>query len=305
MKKLFIVFMIIGMLTLLTITSFAEDRYVIGVTMKTLQDEYSRKLGDAIKERAEQYDNIELLLVDAQADLYKQLTQVEDFIVRGVDVIVLNPQDAGGGSLAVKRANEAGIPLIEVNTVTNNTNYVSYVGSSDTAAGKIQGKYVYERLNGKGNVVLLYGNMGQSPQILREKGLIETLLSKPDINLVSAQTANWQRAQAMSITEDWLLKYDDIDAICAQNDDMAMGALRAVEALGRKDIVITGVDAIDDALKAIDEGRLDATVLQDAIAQGYKTVDVALEVAKGNEVEEEYIIPFKLITKDNVEEYIK
>lgn len=283
----------------------AEDAIKVGVLMKTMSDTFSNKLGESIKAYVEEsYPDVELFLMDGQADVAKQISQAEDLIAKQVNVIVLNPQDADGSAQVLDLAAEAGIPVIEVNTETVRTDYVAYVGSNDVMAGEIMGNFVMEQLGEEGGqYAVLEGEIGQSAQILRAEGIANTIQANDAFECVAQLTANWQRDQAMSTTEDWLGKYPDLKAVICHNDDMSMGALQAAEAQGR-DIVIIGTDAIPDALSAVKEGRLSGTVLQDAATQASTAVDVAVKVAKGEAVEAKYDVPFRLITIDNVDDFI-
>jgi len=285
--------------------SAAKDSYKIGVLMKTMSDTYSNKLGEAIKAyAAEKYPEVTLYLLDGQADIAKQISQAEDLIAKQVDVIILNPQDADGSAQVLDLAAAANIPVIEVNTETVRTDYVSYVGSDDVKAGEIMGNFVIEKLGGKGKIAILEGEMGQSAQLKRYEGLQNTILKESGFEVVSTLSASWSRDKAMAITEDWLGKYSDLNAIICENDDMAMGALQAAESQN-KELIIIGVDAIPDALKAVKEGRLSGTVLQDANGQATTAVDVAVKVAKGENVDARYDVPFQLITSENVDQYLK
>ena len=283
----------------------AAEAVKVGVLMKTMSDTFSNKLGESIKAyAAEAYPDVELYLMDGQADVAKQISQAEDLIAKQVDVIVLNPQDADGSAQVLDLAAEAGIPVIEVNTETVRTDYVSYVGSNDVMAGEIMGNFVMEQLGeAGGQYAVLEGEIGQSAQILRAQGIANTIQANDSYECVAQLTANWQRDQAMSTTEDWLGKYPELKAVICHNDDMSMGALQAAEAQGR-DIVIIGTDAIPDALAAVKEGRLEGTVLQDAATQASTAVDVAVKVANGETVEPKYDVPFQLITIDNVDDFI-
>ena len=249
-----------------TIEKAAEDSSVkIGVLMKTMSDAYSNKLGTAIQDYVEKnYPNAELYLMDGQAD----------------------------------------IPVVEVNTETTSTDYVSYVGSNDSEAGEMMGNYVMEQLGDGGQYAILEGEMGQSAQLLRYQGLEETILKDDKYECVGTLSASWQRDKAMSTTEDWIGKYPDLKAVICENDDMSMGALQAAEAEG-KDLVIIGVDGISDALQAVKDGRLSASVLQDADGQASAVIDVAVKVGVGEEVESRYNVPFQLITADNVDDYLE
>lgn len=283
----------------------AAEAVKVGVLMKTMSDTFSNKLGESIEAyAAESYPDVELYLMDGQADVAKQISQAEDLIAKQVDVIVLNPQDADGSAQVLDLAAEAGIPVIEVNTETVRTDYVSYIGSNDVMAGEIMGNFVMEQLGeAGGQYAILEGEIGQSAQILRAEGIANTIQANNAYECVAQLTANWQRDQAMDTTEDWLGKYPDLKAVICHNDDMSMGALQAAEAQGR-DIVIIGTDAIPDALAAVKEGRLEGTVLQDAATQASTAVDVAVKVANGEEVEPKYDVPFQLITIDNVDDFI-
>lgn len=289
-----------------TIEKAAEDSSVkIGVLMKTMSDAYSNKLGTAIQDYVEKnYPNAELYLMDGQADIAKQISQAEDIIAKQVDVIILNPQDADGSAQVLTLAADADIPVVEVNTETTSTDYVSYVGSNDSEAGEMMGNYVMEQLGDGGQYAILEGEMGQSAQLLRYQGLEETILKDDKYECVGTLSASWQRDKAMSTIEDWIGKYPDLKAVICENDDMSMGALQAAEAEG-KDLVIIGVDGISDALQAVKDGRLSASVLQDADGQASAVIDVAVKVGVGEEVESRYNVPFQLITADNVDDYLE
>lgn len=290
-----------------TIEKAAEDSSVkIGVLMKTMSDAYSNKLGTAIQDYVEKnYPNAELYLMDGQADIAKQISQAEDIIAKQVDVIILNPQDADGSAQVLTLAADANIPVVEVNTETTSTDYVSYIGSNDSEAGEMMGDYVMEQLGEDGGqFAILEGEMGQSAQLLRYQGLEDTILKNDKFECVGTLSASWQRDKGMSTTEDLLGKYQDLKAVICENDDMAMGALQAAEA-GDKNLVIIGVDGISDALQAVKDGRLSASVLQDANGQASAVIDVAVKVGVGEEVESRYNVPFQLITADNVDDYLE
>lgn len=327
MKRLFSLFLVLTVITVLfagcgsnstqttqatqasqtqAATQAAAKTYKIGVTMKDLSDQFVKNIADAIQARGKELPNVEIIMADAQSDVSKQISQVENFISQKVDAIILNAMDAAGSGPAVDAAVKAGVPIIECNTLTNNDKYNVYVGSDDVDAGKIQGDYVKQLLGGKGNVVIIHGPMGQSPEIKRKEGVKQALLdTTPGIKLLAEQTANWKRDQAMALTENWIQSFPDLNVIMAQNDDMAMGALQAVEAAGKLDkIKIVGVDAIPDALQAVKAGKLSCTVFQDSKGQGSKSVDVALELAKGGKSDKQVMIPFQLVTKDNVDKFI-
>ncbi|NLI21968.1 MAG: substrate-binding domain-containing protein [Clostridiales bacterium] len=310
-KTLALVLALVLVFTLGIAASVAESNttaaFKIGVSMKTMSDAYSNKLGTDIETyAAATYPGCQLVLLDAKADIATQISQVEDLIAQKCDVIILNAQDADGSGECVVKCKEAGIPCVEVNASTKNTDYVSYIGSNDVEAGEIMGNFIMGKLGeAGGQIAILEGNMGQSAQIDRYQGLTNTILAQANIECVYTITCDWQRDTALSTTEDILARFPDLKALCCENDDMAMGALQACEANNRSDVIICGIDAIDDALQAVKDGRLDATILQDHAGQAQQVIDVAVKVAAGEQVESLYYIPFVLITSDNIGDYLK
>ena len=286
----------------------AKDTYVIAALMKQNADTFVQNISDAITGRAAELGSeVTLLMQDAEGDINTQLEQAEAMITQKVDAIILNAVDVEGSAPIVDMAIEAGIPVIECNTLTNNADKATcYVGSDDVDAGKIQADFLKTVLPEDAKVCYMMGPIGVSPQIYRKEGITKNLFEGSKIEVLQEQTANWKREEALALAENWLTTYQDLDAIICQNDDMAMGALEAVEAAGRKDqVIVIGIDAITDALDAVKAGRLDATVFQDAAGQGAGSLDVALECAKTKTLDrDDMIIPFVLVTKANVDQFM-
>ncbi|HEV2445618.1 MAG TPA: substrate-binding domain-containing protein, partial [Candidatus Sulfopaludibacter sp.] len=172
----------------------------------------------------------------------------------------------------------------------------------DEDAGRLAMEYIAERLGGRGNIVMMHGFMGQAAQIKRDQGAREVLAKMPGVHMLADQTAEWDRTKGMSLMENWMQSYGGrIDAVFAQNDEMAMGALIALEQAKRKSkTIVVGVDAIADALQAVRDGRLDATVFQDAKGQGAAAVETAVKIIRRQPYEKQVMIPFQLVTKENV-----
>lgn len=282
----------------------SDAKYRIGVAAQGLSHEFIKALVEAMQDKAKEL-NVELLVMDSQDKIETQLSQVDNLVTQKVDAVILNTVDFVGLGPAVDQVKGAGIPLVEVITFTKNENYDVFVGTDPKQSGIFMGEMLAEVLGGKGNVALLQGQIGHSAEITRGQGLQEALFDKyPDIKLITQQTANWNRDEAMRITEDWLQRFPEIDAIAAQNDEMAMGALQAVEAAG-KDIVVMGIDGIPDALKAVKEGRLAATVLDNVTAEGKRAVEVAVGLIQGEKFEKKELIDYVPVTAKNVDEYLK
>jgi inositol transport system substrate-binding protein len=153
---------------------------------------------------------------------------------------------------------------------------------------------------------VIHGPNGHSAEAARSEGIRQVLAKYPDAKIVVEQTANWDRTQALNLMENWLASGQKIDAVIAQNDEMALGAEKAIEAAGKqKDIAVIGIDGIPDAQKAIADGKLVGTVFQDAKGQGTQAVDLAVQLAKGQPVKHDNYIPFQLVTKDNLVNFQK
>ncbi len=277
-----------------------DARPVIGVSLLNMANEFIVTIHEAMTDRAKEL-GVQLVITDAQRSPERQVQQIETFIAQKVDAIVLNPCEVEASSPAVQKALAAGIPIVNVNSETKVTP-TAFVGSRDEESARIGMNYIARRLDGKGGVLMMEGYMGQAAQLKRNAGAREVLAGHAGLQLLAAQSAEWDRAKAVTLMENWLQAYGQtIRAVFAQNDEMAMGALLAIERAGRKnDIIVVGVDAIDDALQAVSDGRLDATVFQDGKGQGRGAIETALRLIRKQPVQKETFIPFQLVTRENV-----
>ena len=284
--------------------SSERDGVVIGVSLLNVSYEFIVNIKEAMEIRAQEL-GVRLIINDAERSAEKQIQQIESFIAQRVDAIILNPCEVEASSPAVDKAIQAKIPIVNVNSETRSVP-TAFVGSRDEQSAEIAINFLAERLEGKGRIVMLSGYPGQAAEIKRSQGAKSTLKTHAGLELIAEQTANWSREEGMALMENWLQAYrDEIDGVFAQNDEMGMGALQALESAGVKDrIVLVGVDAIADALKAVKDGRLDATVFQNAKGQGSRAVETALQIIRGEPYEEAVFIPFELVTAENVDEYL-
>lgn len=279
---------------------------VIGVSMLSLQSEFVVNVKDAMEEKAKEM-HVELLITDAQRTAEKQVQQIETFISQKVDAIILNPCELEASSPAVDKARAAGIPIINVNSETK-SEPDAFVGSNDETSGEIAMEYIAKAINQKGNIVIMDGYMGQAAQIKRAAGAARVLAKYPAIKVLAEQTAEWDRAKGMTLMENWIQSYGDkINAVFAHNDEMGLGALQALEQSKLKvKIVLVSIDAIADALQAVKDGRLNATIYQDAKGQGAGAVETAIKLVKKEPLAEKKVfIPFQLVTKENIANFIK
>ena len=308
LRSVILLVLALSMLLALTAcsTSQKSDKVKIGVTLMDFSTEFGIGLKDYMTAKADAMGDVELTVVDAGGNAAKQLQQVETFISQKVDAIIMQPQEQEACSPAIDKAKAAGIPIINCNSLTI-TEPDAYVGSNDSESAEIAMTYIAEQLGGKGNVLMMHGHPGQTAEVKRTEGAMDILAQNPDMTLLDEQTADWDRAEAMTLMENWIQAYgDQINAVFCQNDEMALGALNALVQAGKKDnVLVVGVDAIDDALQSVKDGKMDATVYQDCKGQAEGAIEAAYKLAKGESVEKEILIPFILVTTENVDEYLK
>lgn len=308
LRSVILLVLALSMLLALTAcsTSQKNDKVKIGVTLMDFSTEFGIGLKDYMTAKADAMGDVELTVVDAGGDAAKQLQQVETFISQKVDAIIMQPQEQEACSPAIDKAKAAGIPIINCNSLTI-TEPDAYVGSNDSESAEIAMTYIAEQLGGKGNVLMMHGHPGQTAEVKRTEGAMDILAQNPDMTLLDEQTADWDRAEAMTLMENWIQAYgDQINAVFCQNDEMALGALNALVQADKKDnVLVVGVDAIDDALQSVKDGKMDATVYQDCKGQAEGAIEAAYKLAKGESVEKEILIPFILVTTENVDEYLK
>lgn len=286
-----------------TVEETAGESLVIGCTLQNLSEEFMTMLKGAMELKVAEYDNVQLIVNDAEGKPDKQASQLDSFAAQKVDAVIISPVDADALAPAVKTVVDAGIPVITCSADVSGDQGQVWVGSENENGGEIEMQYVAERLGGQGKVAVLRGPLGAFAEQGRFRGYEQALEAYPDIEIVFDQTANWQREEAMALVENLLSSGTEIDAIVCQNDGMALGALEAVKAANKKDdIVITGIDAIEDALNSVKAGELDATCFQDAIGQGETALEMAIKAANGETIERTNI-PFELVTTDNVDGY--
>ncbi|WFA10131.1 sugar ABC transporter substrate-binding protein [Tissierella sp. Yu-01] len=292
-----------------TPASTGGDTFKIGYSCNNFNDTFQTYIVDAAKAYVTENSDLTIDVQDAQEDVIKQQDQINAFIEQGVNALIVVPVDTSAMEPITQAAKDAGIPLVFVNrnpfgedSVPEN---VYYVGSQEVIAGELQMEFVGEQLSGKGNVAILMGILSNEGAVKRTEGN-ELVISEqyPDIKVLAKETGNWQRDQGLSITENWLTAYgNDLNAILANNDEMALGALKAARDAGRDDIIVVGVDAIPDALASVEEGGMAATVLQDAVGQGQGAVVAAHKALKGESQDSITWVPFKLVTIDNLAEF--
>ncbi|TCN29380.1 sugar ABC transporter substrate-binding protein [Sinorhizobium americanum] len=291
--------------------STAAHAETIGVSMALFDDNFLTVLRNGMQDYAKTLNGVELQIEDAQNDVAKQQSQIQNFIAAGVDAIIVNPVDTDATAAMSKIAADAGIPLVYVNREPVNIDSLpekqAFVASNEVESGTLETQEVCKMLGGKGKAVVMMGELSNQAARMRTKDIHDVLATDAckGIEIVEEQTANWSRTQGADLMTNWLSAGVEFDAVIANNDEMAIGAIQALKAAGRSmdSVVIGGVDATQDALAAMAAGDLDVTVFQNAAGQGQGSVDAALKLAKGEAVEKKVYIPFELVTKDNLDKY--
>ena len=310
MKKTLIV---AGFAALMGTSAMAD----IGVSMAVFDDNFLTVLRNGIQSYADA-NGVKVQIEDAKNDVAKQLDQINNFIASGVDAIIVNPVDTSATQAMSDAAAKANIPLVYVNRQPINVDTLpdnqAFVASNEADSGTLETKEICAELKAAGkteaNVYVMEGELSNQAAVQRTKDIHEVIGGADcgvKINIIDEQSANWSRDQAQTMMTNWLSTGTAFDAVIANNDEMALGAIQALKAgnVDMKVMIVSGVDATQDALAAMQAGDLDATVFQDAAGQGKGALDAAITLAAGGKVDHKVYIPFLLVTPANVGDFLK
>jgi ribose transport system substrate-binding protein len=265
----------------------------IGMIVSTLNNPFfvSMKEGAAKKAKEMGY---ELVILDSQNDAAKERANVEDLVQQGVSALIVNPTDSDAVGNAIKVANDKKVPVLTVDRKANSGNVVSHIASDNIKGGNMAGEFILEKLGGKANIVELQGIPGASATRDRGKGFHEAVDGKAGVKVVATQSADFDRQKGLNVMENIMQGNAKFDAVFAHNDEMALGAIKALK---DKKVVIVGFDGNEDAKKAVDEGKLTATIAQQPDLMGSLAVENAIKVIKGEKVANEIPVDLKIIKK--------
>lgn len=272
-----------------------ESKGKIGLVISTLNNPFFVTLKEGVEEKAEEL-GYELIVLDSQDESSKELSNVEDALEQGVDVLLINPVDSDAVANAVKLANDKDIPVITLDRSASEGEVATHIASDNVAGGKMAAEFIIDKLDGKGKIVQLQGIPGASAARDRGKGF-EEAIKDTDFELIASQPADFDRQKGMSVMENILQAHPEIDAVFCQNDEMALGAIQAIEAAERDGILVVGFDATDDAVEAVDEGKLGATIAQQPEVIGSSGVEYADKLLSGEDIPEYIPVDLKLIAK--------
>ncbi|MYL18895.1 ribose ABC transporter substrate-binding protein RbsB [Halobacillus litoralis] len=270
----------------------------IGLSVSTLNNPFFVSMKDGVEKEAEA-QGMDVVVVDAQNDAAKQVSDVEDLIQQGVDVLLINPTDSSAVSTAVQSANSLGIPVVTLDRSSEKGDVATLVSSDNAKGGKMAAEYMVDQLGEGAKVAELEGVPGASAT--RERGSGFHTVADEQLDVTAKQTANFDRTEGLNTMENILQGNPDLEAVFAHNDEMALGAYQAIQSSGR-DVLVVGFDGNEDAMTSIRNGSLSATVAQQPEQIGSLAVQAGADVLQGEEVEETIPVPLKLVTKENIDE---
>ncbi|MEV5842833.1 substrate-binding domain-containing protein [Streptomyces sp. NPDC048179] len=271
----------------------------IGLSLSTLNNPFFVQIRSGAQAEAKK-QGVDLTVTDAQNDASQQANQLQNFTSSGLGAIIVNPVDSDAASNSVKAADKADIPVVAVDRGVNNARTATLVASDNIAGGELAAKTVAEKLGGHGKIVILQGQAGTSAARERAQGFANGLKAYPGIQVVAQQPADFDRTKGLDVMSNLLQAHPDVQGVIAANDEMALGAIKALGSKAGTSVPVVGFDGTPDGLAAVKKGTMYASVAQQPSQLGKIAVDNALKAIQGKSVESAVKVPVKVITKDNV-----
>ena len=284
-------------------------RPVVGVTMAHFDDNFLTMIRSAMVEHAAAFPDIELQFADAQGDVGRQLSQIQNFVTQDAAAIIVNAADTSATAGMTKIARDAGVPLVYVNRRPAEDTLPSgvvFVGSDDLQAGTLEMEELARLMSYRGRVAIMVGELASNGAQLRTKAVEIVVAKYPGMKIVEKQVGNFQRERGLDLMNNWLTAGAGIDAVASNNDEMAIGAIMAIQQAGVAPgkILVGGVDATPDALAEVAKGTLTVTVFQNARGQARGALDAAVRLSRGEPVDSFVSIPFELVTRENYKGFL-
>ncbi|MGL5726322.1 MAG: ribose ABC transporter substrate-binding protein RbsB [Plesiomonas sp.] len=278
-----------------TLSANALAADTIAMVVSTLNNPFfvTMKEGAEKKAKALGYN---IIVLDSQNDPAKELANVEDLTVRGVKVLLINPTDSAAVTNAVAMANRSNIPVITLDRGAEKGNVVSHIASDNVAGGKMAGDFIAQKVGKQAKVIELEGIAGTSAARDRGQGFKQAV-AEHQLNLLAAQPADFDRTKGLNVMENLLAAQPTVQAVFAQNDEMALGALRALQAAGKDQVLVVGFDGTEDGIKAVSRGKLGATIAQQPELIGEIGVETADKVLKGQPVDANIPVALKVVSE--------
>jgi ribose transport system substrate-binding protein len=276
----------------------AADR--IALVVSTLNNPYFVSLTDGAKAKAKEL-GYNLIVLDSQNDTAKELSNVEDALNQNVKALLLNPVDSAAARAAVHEAQAQKVPVLTLDRSAKGVTVTSHIASDNVAGGKLAGELIVKELNGKGNIVELQGQPGTDAARDRSNGFRQALAAAPGLKIVASQPANFDRTQGLNVMENILQAHPKVDAVFAADDEMALGAIKAIQA-ARLKVVVVGFDGTPDAVAAVKNATMFATIAQQPSLIGSLGVEEADKVIKGQPAPASVPVALKVIDKKSLGE---
>lgn len=293
MKKLAILVSAVVLSSSVSVSAMAKD--TMALVVSTLNNPFFVTLKDGAEHKAKAL-GYDLLVLDSQNDPAKELANVEDLTVRGVKVLLINPTDSDAVGNAIAIANKAKLPVLTLDRGANKGTVVSHIASDNIAGGKMAGDFIAAKLGEKAKIIQLEGIAGTSAARDRGAGFKQAA-DAHGFQILASQPADFDRTKGLNVMENLLSGHGDVQAVFAQNDEMALGAVRALQAAGKDKVLVVGFDGTDDGVKAIHKGKMAATVAQQPDQIGAIGVETADKVLKGQTVPASIPVPLKVVSK--------
>ncbi len=277
----------------LTAGAYAQD--TLALVISTLNNPFFVTMKEGAEQKAAEL-GYNLIVLDSQNDPAKELANVEDLSVRGAKVLLINPTDSDAVANAIRLANRANLPVLTLDRAASRGEVVSHIASDNVAGGKMAGDFIAEQVGADAKVIQLEGIAGTSAARERGEGFAQAV-SEHGLTLMASQPADFDRTKGLNVMENLLTGNPDVQAVFAQNDEMALGALRALQAANKQEVLIVGFDGTKDGIKAVQGGRLAATIAQQPGEIGAIAVETAVRVLNGETVADHIPVPLQVISK--------
>ncbi|EPP1044817.1 ribose ABC transporter substrate-binding protein RbsB [Yersinia enterocolitica] len=293
MKKLATLISVVALSATVSANALAKD--TIALVVSTLNNPFFVSMKDGAQKEADKL-GYNLVILDSQNNPAKELANVQDLTVRGTKLLLINPTDSDAVGNAVKMANQANIPVITLDRLANAGTVVSHVASDNRFGGKMAGDFIAKKVGTDAKVIQLEGIAGASAARERGEGFKQSM-EKNKFQLLASQPADFDRTKGLNVMQNLLTAHPDVQVVFAQNDEMALGALRALQTAGKTDVLVVGFDGTDDGIKAVESGKMGATIAQRPDQIGVIGVQTADKVLKGEKVQAVIPVDLKLVTK--------
>ncbi len=274
----------------------------IGMSVSTLNNPYFVQLRDGAQAQAKKL-GATLTVTDAQNDASQQVNQVQNFTSQNMKAVIINPVDSDAAAPAVKAAERVRIPVVAADRGVNGAEVAQTVASDNVAGGKLAAQELAKQLGEKGTVVVLQGTPGTSASRDRGQGFTEGIAAYPGIKIVAKQPADFDRTKGLDVMTNLIQSHPDVTGVFAENDEMALGAIKALGARAGQQVKVIGFDGTPDGIAAVQAGTMAATIAQQPRLLGQEAVDAAVKLAKGETVEKTVAVPVKVATKENASEF--